>query len=92
MAFMPDRNMTVSEQVPVIVAAQLGCPREMVSSAAEFSELSGLDSLKLFSIINSLEYEYKITLNDDEVYQLTSVSDLVSLVERELDGGHDHGT
>lgn len=89
---MPEQEMTVGEQVPVIVAAQLGCPLEMVSLTAEFSELSGLDSLKLFSVINTLEYTYKIVLSDDEVYQLKSLSDLVSLVERELSGDDDHGT
>ena len=89
---MPDQNTTVSEQVPVIVAAQLGCPRELVSPVVEFSELFGLDLFKLFSIVNSLEYAYKITLNDDEVYQLRSVRELVFLVERELSAGAEYDT
>jgi acyl carrier protein len=81
---MSGKHLTVSEEVRAAVAAELGCSPELVSDEAGLSELSGLDSLRLFRIINTLEYKCNITLNDEEVYQLRSIKEMVSLIENEL--------
>ena len=81
---MPDPHQTVSQQVRAAVAAELGCGADMVSPEAALWDLSGLDSMKLVRIVNSLEKTCQVTLDDEDVYELESLPDLVRLIEREL--------
>jgi acyl carrier protein len=89
---MLDQDMPIGQQVCAVVAAELGCPAEQVGPEATLSELAGLDSLKLFRIISTVEYKWSIDLADEEVYQLQSIPELVRLIERETKaGGSRHG-
>lgn len=81
---MTDPDLTVSQQVRAVVAAELGCGTDMVSPEAALWDLSGLDSMKLVRIVNSLEKRCQVTLDDEDVYELESLPDLVQLIEREL--------
>ncbi len=87
---MPDPHLTVSEAVRAAVAAELGCPADMVSPEAALWDLSGLDSMKLVRIVNSLEKTCRVALDDEDVYELESLPELVRLIEQEL-SGRDHG-
>jgi acyl carrier protein len=80
---MLDQNLAIGQLVCAVIAAELGWPVERVGPDLTLSELSGLDSLKLFRIINTLEYKCHVELPDEEVYQLQSIPELVSLIKRE---------
>lgn len=82
---MLDQNVPIGQQVCAVIAAELGCPAEQIGPDTTLSDLSGLDSLKLFRIVNTIEYKWNIELADEEAYQLQSVPELVSLIERETE-------
>jgi acyl carrier protein len=83
---VPDPHVTVTEEVRAAVAAELGCAADMVNPEAALWDLSGLDSMKLVRIVNSLEKTCQVTLDDEDVYELESLPDLIRLVERKLSG------
>ncbi len=76
---MPESH--VGYEVRAIIAKVLDCPPDKIRGDDGMSSLSGLDSLKLFRILVALEEEFQISLEDGRLYEVSSVADLVSLVE-----------
>ncbi len=79
---MPDLHLTVSQEVQAVVAAELGCAPETVSPEAALWDVPGLDSMKLLRIVSSLELRCEVSLDDEDVYQIESLPELVLLIER----------
>jgi acyl carrier protein len=80
---MDDQTTMVTDTIRQVIANELGCPPEMISADSGVSDLSGMDSLTLFRIVTTLEYEFDIILDDEQVYEISSVGDLVQMVEGE---------
>ncbi|PXX58106.1 acyl carrier protein [Nocardia tenerifensis] len=49
------------------------------------SDLSAIDSVKLMRLVTDLEDHYRISLDDDAVFTVTTVGDLIDLVSTTLD-------
>lgn len=56
-------------------------PGDVTPESNLASDLSA-DSLDLYDVVNILELEFSIRVEDRELYDLESVGDLVSLVDR----------
>ncbi|SDZ19834.1 Acyl carrier protein [Micromonospora pattaloongensis] len=78
---MRDPHATVEHQVRVVIADLLNHPVETVDQDAGLSDLSGLDSLTLFQILDAVEKKFAISLDESELYGASSLSDLTKLVE-----------
>ncbi|WP_280382540.1 acyl carrier protein [Nocardia wallacei] len=50
------------------------------------SELSSIDSVKLMRLITRIEDHYDISLDDDTVFTVTTVGDLVDLITTTVAG------
>ncbi|MFY1672733.1 acyl carrier protein [Plantactinospora sp. WMMB334] len=81
---MFDPHATVEHQVRTVIANLLHHPVETVDADAGLSDLSGLDSLTLFQILDALEKRFEISLDESELYGASSLADLVKIVELNL--------
>ena len=60
-------------QVIAVIAEQLGIPENDITEDTVFADL-GADSLDLFQIISSLEEEFDIEFDNDEVEKIKTVA------------------
>ncbi len=60
----------------------LDCDADEVTPDANLSETLDADSIDVIEIASTLERQFGVAIEDHEVYDLTTVGELVSLVER----------
>lgn len=77
---MPDFHTTVEQQIREVIADLLNYPVETVDQEAGLSDLSGLDSLTLYKILDKIEAKFNISLDESELYEAGSLSDMTQLV------------
>jgi acyl carrier protein len=73
-------NMTTS--VTEIVAAELGKPASELAPETDLRAVEGADSIKVLRVIAKIEQTYDIELEDDEIFSLKTIAEVVSVVER----------
>ncbi|MBB5113243.1 acyl carrier protein [Micromonospora echinospora] len=84
---MSDPHAAVEHQIRAVIADLLNHPIETVDEDAGLADLSGLDSLTLFQILDAIEKRFEISLDESELYGASSLSDLTKLVEVALTNG-----
>jgi len=77
---MPD---AVAEKVIATLASVKRIPVERVSLDTNLQEL-GIDSLDVFTLLFELENAFKISIPDDDVRSLRTVSDIVDGIKKLL--------
>ncbi len=70
------------EKVRQIIADVLNVDPETVTPETRFIEDLGADSLDIFQIIMSLEEEFRITINDNDAENISTVGDAVEEIKR----------
>lgn len=86
MSVAPETQGPIEEGVREVIAEELFCPPDQVRPDTELADLPGLDSVKLLRIVTALEGRYDIGIDDERLYGLCLVEDLVHVVESELPG------
>ncbi len=71
-------------QVIAIIAEQLGISENEITEETVFADL-GADSLDLFQIISSLEEEFDIEFDNDEVEKIKTVGDAIEYVKNAVE-------
>ena len=71
-------------QVIAIIAEQLGISENEITEETVFADL-GADSLDLFQIISSLEGEFDIEFDNDEVEKIKTVGDAIEYVKNAVE-------
>ena len=71
---------TVIEQVKKSVGEILGIPVDLVTPEKTLADDLGVDSLDKYEIIMSIEDDLNIEIEDDELYKVVTVADLINLV------------
>jgi acyl carrier protein len=77
---MPDE---VAEKVIATLASVKRIPAEKISMETNLQEL-GIDSLDVFTLLFELENAFKISIPDDDVRSIRTVSDIVDGVKKIL--------
>lgn len=72
--------MSMESKVKEIIAEQLGINDEDISPESSLADDLGADSLDIFEIVMALEEELEIEIDNAEVDQIDTVSDLVGLL------------
>ncbi|GHE79649.1 hypothetical protein GCM10017786_07010 [Amycolatopsis deserti] len=80
---------TVADTVTEIVAAALGRDAAELTPDTDLRSVEGADSIKVLRIVAKLEQTYDIELEDDEIFGLRTIDEVVAVVGRALD--RDHG-
>jgi acyl carrier protein len=66
-----------------VINRRFDIPRERVVPGATFDEL-GLDSLSQIELVTALQKHLGVQINDDEIDDLSSVDDVVRLLEKKV--------
>lgn len=71
----------VFEKVRDLVAEQLGISKESITKESNIIEDLGADSLDVIEMLMTLEDEYGITIPDEKINQVKTISQIVALIE-----------
>jgi acyl carrier protein len=75
---------TLSETVTEIVATALGRSPEDLRPDTDLRTVEGADSIKVLRMIAKIEQTYDIELEDDEVFGLNTIGEVVDVVGRAI--------
>ena len=70
------------EKIQAMLAEALNLPIEKVTADAKIVEDLGADSLDVVELLSRLEDEYGVTIPDEEVENLVTVSDVAAEIEK----------
>ena len=71
----------IYEKVCQILSFQLGIDEDKISATSDIFEDLGADSLDVVELLMSLEDEFGLTIEDDQVQDFHTVGDVVSYIE-----------
>ena len=71
----------IFDKVKDILVDQLDCEEDKVTMDASVTDDLGADSLDLVDLVMSLEDEFGIEINDDQVETIKTVGDIVRFIE-----------
>ena len=71
----------IFDKVRDILVDQLDCEEDKVTMDASVTDDLGADSLDLVDLVMSLEDEFGIEINDDQVETIKTVGDIVRYIE-----------
>ncbi len=78
--------MELLEEIQQILIAQLAIKPELVKPESKFSDDLSLDSLDAVDVMLAVEEKFDIDVSDEEASAVSTVAEMVSLVERKLQG------
>ena len=73
----------VFEKIRSLLSEQLGFDEEMITESTSFEDL-GANSLDLVELMMSLEEEFSISADEEELTDIKTVGDVVKLIEANL--------
>ncbi|QTA37809.1 acyl carrier protein [Thermosipho ferrireducens] len=71
-------------QISRVLAEKLDIPIEEIDESSNIIDDLGADSLDVVDLIMILEDEFGIRIEDDELEQIVSVSDVIDIIENKL--------
>ena len=74
--------MSTFEKVKAMLVEKLGISEDKVALESEIIKDLGADSLDLVEMLLSLEETFGITVSDEETENITTVQDIVNLIEK----------
>ena len=74
------------EKLQKIIADILNYKIEEIKPETRFIEDLGADSLDLFQIILEIEQTFEISISDDQIESITTVSDAVEAIKKAVNG------
>jgi acyl carrier protein len=80
---MKAMETTVPKLIQIIVD-KLGVDQNLLSYKTSFSDNLGADSLDVYELILSVEKEFKLKINEDDIEKLTTVGALMDYVESKV--------
>ncbi|MFD7500876.1 acyl carrier protein [Streptomyces sp. NPDC001700] len=72
----------ITRTVTEVVAEILGRPVDGLSPDADLRGVEGADSIKVVRIIAKIEQTFDIELEDDEIFGVNTIGEVVALVEK----------
>ena len=72
----------VFDKIKEIIVEQLGVEEDAVTSEANIQEDLGTDSLDIVDLIQTIEDEYDLSIPDEAVEEIKTVSDIVNYIEK----------
>lgn len=79
-AFAYGGNMNTIDRVKKMVAEQLCLPVDDIADDADIMQL-GADSIDVVEMLTTLEDEYGITIPDDKVEQLRTITSIAQVID-----------
>ena len=80
-----DNMSSIEERVKKVIAESLGIDGDFETNSS-FKDDLGADSLESVEVVMSLEDEFGIHIPDEEAEKMTTVADLITYVEKNIEG------
>ncbi len=77
--------MEIFDKIREIVAVQFNIEEEELSEETSFIEDLNADSIDLVHLVMTLEDEYGIEVEDDEVENIKTIGDAIDYIEKNVD-------
>lgn len=77
-------TVAVSTTITEIMAAELGRPPESLRTDTDLRAVEGADSIKVLRVIARIEQTYGIELEDDEIFGLSTIDEVVAVVDQAI--------
>ncbi|KJE20336.1 acyl carrier protein [Frankia torreyi] len=84
MSSSPSSHAEIVHTVTEIVAGALRLPAETLAADLNLRTVEGTDSVKVLLAIARIEREYGIEIEDEDVFTLTTINDVVRIVQAQL--------
>ncbi|MFF0543592.1 acyl carrier protein [Nocardia thailandica] len=75
---------TILATVTEIATAETGLPAEVLTPDADLRAMAGVDSVRVLRMVARIERSFDIELDDADVFALSSLADVVRVVEKSL--------
>jgi acyl carrier protein len=72
----------LERRVKQILTQRLGIPADEITLGARLVDDLGMDSLDAVELAISTERQFNVALSDEQVAKLTTVADIIALVQR----------
>ena len=73
----------VFEKIRSLLSEQLGFDEDQITEATSFEDL-GADSLDVVELMMSLEEEFSISADEEDLTEIKTVGDVVKLIEENI--------
>ena len=77
--------MKLEKEIKEIVSVIIQVPEEEIDITASFADAYGMDSLRALEILAEIENKYKITIDPDNLMEMTNVSAIIKITQEYLD-------
>ena len=78
--------MSIETKVKEIIVEQLGVDAKQVTDGASFVDDLGADSLDTVELVMALEEKFSIEIPDEEAEKITTVSDAIEYLKKNVEG------
>ncbi|MDR0380735.1 MAG: acyl carrier protein [Oscillospiraceae bacterium] len=75
---------TTVEKIRAILAAQLDIDEDKISATTDIAEDLGADSLDVVELMMSVEEEFGVTIDEDDVRSFKTVGDVAHYIDEKL--------
>ncbi len=76
--------MALLDEIREILVTELATKPDMVKPESKLSDDLGADSLDSIELVSALEEKFGIDITDEEARGITTVSEIIALVEQKL--------
>ena len=77
----------LTDTVVAVVADEMGLGRDQLAPETDLRTVEGADSIKVLRIIARIEQRYDVELEDEDVFGVSTVAEVVDVVARAIDDG-----
>ncbi len=77
---MTPSHAEIVSTVTGIVAREIGMPADALTPDLDLRAVEGADSVKVLVMISRIERTYDIEIEDEDVFTLSSINDVVRIV------------
>ncbi len=74
--------MVIIDKIKELVAEQLGISKDTIQDTSNIVDDLGADSLDVIEMLMTLEEEYGITIPDDQISKVRTISEIAELIEK----------
>ena len=79
-----DNLSTTMEKVISILAAQLDIDEDKINASTDIAEDLGADSLDVVELMLSVEEQFNITIEEEQIRKFHTVSDVVKYIDEKI--------
>ncbi|MBA0052703.1 acyl carrier protein [Streptomyces sp. AJS327] len=85
---MTEQREQILTTVTEIVAGEIGQSADSLTPETDLRSLEGADSVKVLRMVAKIEQRYDIELEDEDVFGLSTITEVVTVVEKALAEGN----